>query len=206
MAENGENMEILEYLDKYNLHEYFSNINPDDYKVLYLKKGEFLLMSGMQQKSIYVFLEGYVRIATLSESGNEIIHGLDKPFDIFGDIECMLNQAINCDIYVKEDSVFLEMKFELVAKHPELYKLLAKRLAVKLQRASRRYTSRVLLDSKTMVTDFITENKEYFADKIVYSEFAKLVSLSERQLRRILTELEEDGIIRKSGKRIYISE
>jgi len=84
--------------------------------------------------------------------------------------------------------------------------LIAITLAQKLQKNAQRISSSQLLSSKEIVINFIIENRSYVENYIKYHEMAKLIGLSERQLRRILSELQDENLIIKRDKKIYINE
>jgi DNA-binding Lrp family transcriptional regulator len=54
------------------------------------------------------------------------------------------------------------------------------------------------------VAKFITENRKYFSSTIKYGDISKLLGLSERQLRRILKDFEDKGLIERKGRKIDI--
>ena len=81
---------------------------------------------------------------------------------------------------------------------------MAKTLAGKLLRSSMKISSSQLLTSKELVLNFITENKTYVTTSLKYHEMAKLVGISERQLRRIIRDFEREGLVKRLGKKLFL--
>ena len=129
---------------------------------------------------------------------------LMKPFDILGDIEYVLGNENTHNVQVIEKCRCLEISEENIKRNPILYKLMAKTLAGKLLRSSMKISNSQLLTSKELVLNFITENKTYVTTSLKYHEMAKLVGISERQLRRIIRDLESEGLIKKIGKKLFL--
>lgn len=192
---------IKKYITKFQLEEYIEKQNYEKFEIKSYDKDSYVVMSKTNNNKLYFFVEGSVKITLLSSDGKEMVLEFIKPFDIFGDVEFMLKNDIYYDIQTNEKSTFLEIDFKTANNINTLYKLIAKTLANKLYRTSEKYSLKQLLNSKEIVLNFIYKNKN---TNMKLYEMAKLVGLSERQLRRILNELEEDGIIIKNGKKIEI--
>lgn len=192
---------IKNYIIKYNLQEYILEKDLHKFEIRHYEKNEYVVMSKTNNKKLYFFVEGSAKISLFSSEGKEMFLEFIKPFDIFGDVEFILKNDIYYNIQTSEKSTFLEIDFETASTIVNLYKLIAKTLATKLYRTSEKYSLKQLLNSKEIVINFIYNNNK---SPIKMYEMAKLVALSERQLRRILNELEEDNIIIKKGKKIEI--
>lgn len=197
-------LEIKKYLKKYDLEKYFESFDCNLFKLETFEKDSFLMMSGMDGKKLYFFVKGLIKVTLFSEKGSEMLLELSRPFDIMGDVEFILKDSIYYNVQIKEKSTFLILDFETAYENPDIYKLLAETLAKKLRKTSEKYSFSKLCSSRTIAANFIYENREYFSGDIKYSEFAKLIGLSERQLRRILTEFENMKLIERNGRGIKI--
>ncbi|MDD2822864.1 MAG: Crp/Fnr family transcriptional regulator [Candidatus Daviesbacteria bacterium] len=60
------------------LFEFFSNHQPFTYK-----KGEIVIRVGENPSNVFFIEEGYIKVYSLTESGEENLHFIYKPFEIF---------------------------------------------------------------------------------------------------------------------------
>lgn len=197
---------IYDYIKEFELNEYIDEKNINDFELKTYDAGNFILMTGEKKYKIYLFVEGVVKITLFSKEGEEMLLELMKPFDILGDIEYILGNENTHNVQVIEKCRCLEIHEERIKKNPNLYKLMAKTLAGKLLRSSIKLSNKQLFNTKDFVLNFIKENKTYVTTSLKYSEMAKLLGLSDRQLRRVLNELSEENLIKKIGKKIILVE
>lgn len=195
---------IFDYVHIFHLEEFINNNNVNDFELKTYEAGSFLLMTGEKKRKIYLFVEGVVKVTLFSKEGDEMLLELMKPFDILGDIEYVLGNENTHNVQVIEKCRCLEISEENIKKNPILYKLMAKTLAGKLLRSSMKISNSQLLTSKELVLNFITENKAYVTTSLKYHEMAKLVGISERQLRRIIRDLEREGLVKRLGKKLFL--
>jgi len=195
---------IHNYIEKFELNDYINEKNIIFFALNSYEKDSFILMSGEKKNKIYLFVEGVVKVTRFSADGDEVLLELMKPFDIFGDIEYILGNENTHNVQVVEKCTCLELNIDYVIKNPILFRLIAKTLAGKLLRTSIRYSNSQLLNTNDFVLDFIKENEIYLTSPFKYSEMAKLVGLSERQLRRVLKHLVDEKLIKKLGKTIIL--
>lgn len=192
------------YIEKFSLAKYLHKDEREQMEIKSYEPQSFILMSGNTEKKLYFMVEGVAKVTVLSNEGKEMILDLVKPFDILGDLEFILGVEKLHNVEVVEKVITLEIKTENIKENSLLYKLMAETLAKKLQKNAQRIWTRELMDSKEIVLKFIKENKSYVEGYIRYNEMAKLLGISDRQLRRILVELSHEGKIIKKNKKIYI--
>lgn len=196
--------EIEKFIKKYKLDKYLEGYNYRDIEIKVLEKGSYLMMSGMDKRKLYLFVDGLLKVTLLSSDGDEMLLELTKPFDILGDVEFLLEEDVHYNIQIKERSTFLELDFDKAVKNLKFYQLMAKTLAKKLRNTSKKYSAKKLCNSEVLVAKFILENREYFLSTIKYGDISKLLGLSERQLRRILKKFEDEKLIKRNGRKIEI--
>ncbi|WP_321328293.1 Crp/Fnr family transcriptional regulator [uncultured Ilyobacter sp.] len=196
--------EIEKFIKKYDLEKYLEGYNYWDMEIKILEKDSYLMMSGMDKRKLYLFVDGLLKVTLLSSEGDEMLLELTKPFDILGDVEFLLEEDVHYNIQIKERSTFLELDFDKAVKNIRFYELMAKTLAKKLRNTSKKYSVKKLCTSRVLVAKFITENRKYFSSTIKYGDISKLLGLSERQLRRILKDFEDKGLIERKGRKIDI--
>lgn len=196
--------EIEKFIKKYKLDKYLEGYNYRDIEIKVLEKGSYLMMSGMDKRKLYLFVDGLLKVTLLSSDGDEMLLELTKPFDILGDVEFLLEEDVHYNIQIKERSTFLELDFDKAVKNLKFYQLMAKTLAKKLRNTSKKYSAKKLCNSEVLVAKFILENREYFLSTIKYGDISKLLGFSERQLRRILKKFEDEKLIKRNGRKIEI--
>ena len=195
---------IYDFVKEHSLEEFINEDNIGDFQLKKYDAGSFILMSGEKKEKIFLFVQGVIKVTLFSDDGKELLLELMKPFDILGDIEYVLGNNNTLNVQVIEESICIEVKKDIIEKNQLLYKLMSKTLAGKLLRNSRKILDNQLFSTKDLVLKFIQENEPYVRNSLRYNEMAKLLGLSERQLRRVLKELEDDRYIKKNGKKLYL--
>src|ERR1044072_1867254 len=103
------------------------------------RRGDWVFVPGDSADSIYLLQQGRMKITALTEDGQEVLHEIVGPGEIFGDTSTILGiprttsaQALEpslvCEIYRKDLETLLSM-------HPELSFQLLKAVGLRLKKA-----------------------------------------------------------------------
>src|SRR5262245_58217722 len=88
------------------------------------RRGEWVFVHGDPADRIYLLQKGRMKITALSEDGNEVVHEILGPGDIFGDTSAILGIPRTTSAQTLETSLLCEIRgrdFEaLLRAYPEL--------------------------------------------------------------------------------------
>lgn len=184
------------HIDKIELHKY--------------KKREIIYYMKDELKYLYFLVEGTILVHLQTLDGKEMYLDFGKPLDILGDLEYISSSGIYSNVEAITDCFLLAMPKEVVDKNAKenwkFYEIISKFLAHKLKKTSKKYTEMILYPLKNRLATYLYElsTEDLFIEVFRQEEVALSYGISDRHLRRILGELEEEGIINKNRKSITI--
>ena len=189
-------------------------------KIQRLKKSEKLFSEGDKYKGFYILLKGSVKVSKFSAEGKETVLHLIKPFDAFGDIPLFEkgNYPVNAETLSDSALLFIPKKefLNLLAKYSNLsLKMLAgfaKRLRDLTQKVegltTKEITGRLALylleELKRAGNDKLPEPSIKLA--IPKKNIAGYLGTITETLSRTFKKLQDEKIIRVSGKTIYVKD
>ncbi len=101
-------------------------------KSCHLSRGDYLFRCGEEVIGVYRVLEGYIAMIHRDENGNEIIIGIHGPGSCLGEMPVVFDGQRGLDALAMGDArVGMLSKAEfnhLLSDHPEIYRLLMKKL------------------------------------------------------------------------------
>lgn len=201
--------EIKRILKFYSIED----IIPEKYlkklSIHYFKKGEIIYLSQNKMDYLYFFVKGRVKVYPLLENGKEIIIDFAEPLDIFGDVEYILGDKIYSNIEAINDcaliAIYSKDLKEILKGNDKFYALILKLLTKKLINNSVKLIDIQHKPPRERAMEFFRkvalDNK---IENIKYIEMAKYLLVSDRHLRKVIRELEENGLIKKVGSTIYL--
>lgn len=205
--------ETREWLVQYQIDPYCSAPLLAQSRICEYAANEYILAAEQENSDILLFVKGIALVTVLSESGTELIICLRKPFDIFGDIEFILeNKQIMNNVTAKTPCKLLALPKESLARQlrgdARFYQLIARTLANKLYETSIKYNRNLLYPLRIRFARFLEEiaADEGLLETVQYNELAKLLGVTDRQLRRVLAEFQTLGIIERNRSGIRIKD
>ena len=183
-------------------------------------KGQCMYFVTGSEDSIYLVLQGAIKIAKTDEEGNELIKEIVKSGDFFGEIGfakgshqdeyaiALTNNTITCS--------FKASSFEGILKsNPELAMNYVRQMNRKLRSLEERHTKLVLNDAKTRVMDFFKDwakqegkregNKVMLKNYLTQSDIAAFTSTSRQSVIALLNELRDSGLMMYTRRQIEIT-
>ncbi|MCC7460052.1 MAG: Crp/Fnr family transcriptional regulator [Proteobacteria bacterium] len=182
------------------------------------KKGQVLFHEGSPALGVYCVLDGQVKILKNSEDGKETITRLSTCGDVLGLRGVLTDGNYHASAKVMQDSniCFIDRKFfkNLIMKSPEAANRLILQLAkdvTKLEEHVDDMTNKNVRQRLTHLllgfchTYGIRKSGEVFIDlKITRAEMASMIGTSPETVIRFLSELDQEGLVRQDGKKIFI--
>ena len=187
-------------------------------KIINYKKNDIIFIEGDQYKGFYILLSGTVKIYKISFEGKESILHLIKPNESFGEVPLFEggNYPVNAQVISDSELLFVPHKefVQLIKKNPTI----CFNMLVGFSKKMRRLTQKVEeLSTKEVTNRFArylleeikksgTENLPEPFVKITISKknIASYIGTITDTLSRLQRKLQDERIIRVSGKSIFI--
>lgn len=203
MRKNYDENNIIDFIKKYNINQYFDNVDLPFYIIEY-EKGEFLQQPSDKNNLFQIGISGEINIYHISMDGEKyflshnknsfklgcIEFSIDNEFNVYA--EALTNVTVialsldECRSFLSKDNKFLNM----VAY--EMAQIITQSMNYRVVPSS--LSERVVNYMKYYCPDNILKGVEKTAFKL---------HCSDRQLQRILNDLESKNIIQKCGKGTY---
>lgn len=175
-----------------------------------------VLMEGERSDSLYIILEGKVKIYASEDSGNEVILNMQGRGDFFGEMTLLDDAPRSASVMTMEStrvSVMTKAAFrECLAGHPEVAYNLIRMLTERVRVLTESVKSLALLDVYGRVARTLLNlaapvgNRLIVQQKLTHQEIANMVGASREMVSRILKDLTDKGYIKIDRKYITINE
>lgn len=197
------------------LEEFFSQ-----FRRLQYKKHEIILRPDDIPSGIFYIRSGYVKIYTLSESGQELDLILFKPGDFFPMIWAFNNSGVTqyCEAMTSVEAyrASKEEFREFVKKNPEVLWDITGRILIRLRGLLERMEYLVFGNAYQKVASILVICAERFGIKqrneiiirvpLTHKDIANLIGLTRETTSVELKKLEKSGIIMKKSGRIHVED
>lgn len=171
------------------------------------QKGEVIAMAGQEVPYLFVMLSGRSVVKQLGTDGQETVLGYVYAGDLIGEIEVFTGNIFLHYVYADSDVELLWVPAHLVKQ--ELYQHVPF-LHFVMEGAFEKLLTRTTYFSDTRLYGHKSRTMTYIQDLVketgqarvpfVIHEIAPFIGVSERQLRRIIKELEAEGVVSKHYK------
>ena len=181
------------------------------------RRGEWIYVHGDPADSIYLLQKGRMKITALSEDGQEVVHEILGPGEIFGDTSTLLGIPRTTSAQTLENSLLCEIRqkdFEsLLRAYPELSLQLLKCVGLRLKKAEAQLLNVICHDVSTRVKeallDLIACESGIQPDqpvkiKITQQDLANLIGASRQKTWQALKELEGSSVLRLEYRSILV--
>lgn len=170
-----------------------------------VKKGEVIYHEGDNPKNIYFLKEGLIGLFYISESGKESFLRIFSPKNVFGHRSFFADEPYhassialrNSEIYViPQDSCN-----KLCLNEPHFLKLMAKGLAQDLRRAEHRMSDLSDKSVNVRIGEALIYLKNKYSNQVwTRKEIAEYTGSTPETVTRVMTSLEDAGLIEKKGR------
>lgn len=181
------------------------------------RRGEWVFVLGDSADSIYLLQQGRMKITALTEDGQEVLHEIVGPGEIFGDTSPLLGIPRTTSAQALEPSVLCEIyrkDFEsLLNAHPELAFQLLKSVGLRLKKAEAKLVNVICNDVSHRVREALIDliRKESSAGpdlpikiRITQQDLANLIGASRQKTWQALKGLEDSGVLRLMYRSILV--
>ena len=168
--------------------------------------------------SVFMIIEGRIKVTILGDDGREIILSMLGPGDFFGEMALLDNEPRSATAIAVEDTELLSLHrtdFQSVmGNNPGISAALIKVLSTRLRRANHQISTLALLDVygrvARVILDMAREEGRRLKDgriafrRATHQEIANRIGTTRETVTRMLKDLERQGLIRVEGREIVL--
>lgn len=200
-----------EYLKYWGLEKALSGIASNEIVLKHYCDGEVLFHAGQDVDYAYLLVEGRCRLYGISREGKEVLVNYKEALGLYGEMEILLDVEFNLSLSAVGDAAVLKIPRKIIERkllyQVDFLRYISLELANKMWQDSSKQIQAILKSGKERVAvllcqQALAEGKKSF----VFScrKTALDAGISERQLTRVLGEWEENGIIKREGRKLRI--
>lgn len=184
------------------------------------RKGEFVFSQGDLGDSLFVLLEGVVKVLVVSEQGEQMVLVTLSPPATFGELALVDGRPRSASVEVLEHAEVLVLSqagfADLIREHPGVTQGLLLSLGSLLRRLTDQTSDFVFLDLHGRVAKMLvgfaeahgetSENGIVLDLHVTQSDLARMVGGSRQRVNQILGRFEHRGFLEVHGRQIVIKE
>jgi CRP-like cAMP-binding protein len=182
------------------------------------KKGQLIFQEGDQAESLFVVIEGMVKITVMSPDGEQMVLTTLGPQDTFGELALLDGRPRSATAEVLKDTRVLAITREafltVLEKDRRLVEAVFSTLGELLRRLTQRAADFVFLDLHGRVAKLLIDMSERRGEaegddvtldlQLTQSDLAAMVGGSRQSVNQILRAFEERGYIEITGRHLVI--
>ena len=199
----------------------FSDLSDDDIDVITemsvektVPRATVILSEGDIGDSLYVIIDGRVKVFIGDENGREIILKILGPGDFFGEMSLIDKEPRSASVAALEATtlkILSQQAFQhCLIRAPRIATTVMQALAKRLRDADKKISNLALMDVYGRVASMLielsieNEGKLVVVEKLSQQEIANMVGASREMVNRILKDLSDRGYISIESKQITI--
>jgi len=218
MKEIKDERRILDYLAQYHLESIFSGEVKEQLSLYSFCKGEVLCSKGDSLQSLYLIVNGKLKIYTTSPEGNTLIVRLKNPLAIIGDIEYVNGMSVLHTVEAVSDGELISVRFDVLrtmeSTQVHFLQFLLEIITHKLYTESQSTSFNLLLPVDARLASYLLslssdgEGNMYHKEMrtSTLTEVAALIGTSYRHLNRVIQKLTLEGIIERKKGVLYVKD
>jgi len=194
------------------------HVGKDGHSNKTFKKGDYIYLQNEKADTIYLIVEGQVKIGTFGDNGKEIIKAILMPGEVFGEL-ILTGEEKRRDfaIATENTSTCMINKSEiksLMREHNGFSLFLMRTLGSRLLDMEQRLESLVFKDSRARIVEFLKNLGERKGQRVGYEtvvrtfmthqEIANLTATSRQTVTTVLNELKNKNILTFNRRRLLI--
>ena len=178
-------------------------------------KNSIIINEGDDTSSLYIIIEGRVKVFLTDESGKEVVLNTQSAGEYFGEVSLFDDGLRSASVMTLEDCQFAvltkQIFIQLITDNPTLSLSIISGLTQRLRALSENVRSLALMDVYGRVARTLMDLSEeqdngdrVIADSLTYNDLANRVGASSKMVSRIMQDLKKGGYISKESKKIII--
>ncbi len=184
----------------------------------YYKKDNMILIEEEIGSTMFIILEGRVKISRISEEGREVILSILSEGDFFGEMSILDGQNRSANVVTLDDSKIMIVRREdflqMLHDYPQIAINLLKELAHRLRRSDSQIKSLSLQNATGKVASTLLRiaddsGKIHMGQVEIprlppQQDLANMAGTSRETISRVLKALAKQGYLKKEGSRLII--
>jgi CRP/FNR family cyclic AMP-dependent transcriptional regulator len=168
--------------------------------------------------TLFMILEGRIKVTILGDDGREIILTMLSPGDLFGEMALLDNEPRSATAIAVEESELLSLHrtdfYAVIAENPGISTALIKVLSARLRRANHQISTLALLDVygrvARVILDMAREEGRRLKDgriafrRATHQEIANRIGTTRETVTRMLKDLERQDLVKVEGREILL--
>ncbi len=181
-------------------------------------KEKIILLEDEEGDTLFIIINGKVKVTTYSESGKEVIFSILNAGDFFGEMSLLDGKPRSATVVSMEDAQIQLIRrtefYRLLENHPRIALRLLEELASRLRKADERIESLAILDVTGRIAGIllqfaedrgiINNNEVIIKSRPTHQELANMVGTTRETVTRVLKQLEDKSYIMMAGKDVTI--
>lgn len=177
-------------------------------------KNTIVIYEGDDTNSLYVILEGKVKVYLADEAGKEVVLNTQGAGEYFGEVSLFDEGPRSASVITTEECQFAVLKkqdfIDCLTENPQMSFKIIQGLTQRLRALSENVRSLALMDVYGRVARLLLELAEEHGDtkiisvKLTHNDIATRVGASPKMVSRIMQELKKGGYIRKTDGQLII--
>lgn len=199
----------MQYINKYNLNEIFTEDMTEYMELMVFEKNEYLCKENEKIEYLYFFVKGKAKVYVSLKNGKSLLICFYYPLMVLGDLELVNFEEATTNIQVIEESYCIALSFNKVRdkllEDAKFLRYACESIADKLRRSSNNNSINLLYPLENRLASYIlvTEEQDNNSEGNILkfngnlTEIAELLGTSYRHLLRTLNTLIQKGAIKK---------
>jgi CRP-like cAMP-binding protein len=205
----------------------FSELSDDDLREIVklavrqvYKKDNMILIEEEIGSTMFIILDGRVKISRISDDGREVILSILSEGDFFGEMSILDGQNRSANVVTLEDSKIMVIRREdflqMLHDYPQIAINLLKELAQRLRRSDAQIKSLSLQNATGKVASTLLRiaddsGKIHMGQVEIprlppQQDLANMAGTSRETISRVLKSLTKQGYLKKEGSRLIIKD
>lgn len=179
-----------------------------------------ILLAEEEGDTLFVIVNGRVKVTVMSEDGREVILSILKDGDIFGEMSLLDGKPRSASVISTEETeVIMLRRSDFLARlttNPEMATKMLATLASRLRRTNRQVESLALLNVYGRIAGTLLQLAEdqgvktpqgiTIPERPIHQEIANMAGTTRETVSRVLTDLERRGYVTRDGRSIAIQD
>ncbi len=170
------------------------------------KKNSIVFYEGEKGNSLYIVLEGRVKLYKTTPKGNHININILKAPSLVGEFACFEEAPFPATCEFQSDGVMGKISFDIIKKllcYEDVALAIIKSLTAKVMLLSALVHKETVYSSEAKVADILVNNIDVFK-RLKHSEIADILNMTPETLSRILSKFKKEKIIAMNKHEITI--
>ncbi len=199
------------YIKHYRIDEIIPEVLVQHSELCQFEAGETILIANEPMPYFYFFVKGKLKIYQIHANGRALLIQFYDQFDTLGEVELMNKMNGSCSVAAVQQTHMLRISANLMREHamdyPPFLRYVIRSLSTKLLISGNHHSYNLLNPVKNRLASYIrayadASSRIHLLDS--FQEISEYLGTTYRQMHRAFSQLQSEGIIKKTHKEIII--